>query len=276
MPRNSLLDPEAVDPARVDIADAPKKPRRRKKAPAPAWVEPWAEKAEARMRKRYPSPGVLLEPNDFGGHTTTSPHNNERAWDLQIHDAFGTRSHSVVRTFMRQLRELCGQGWDDKQGRWRPNETQLNAALAFVSGIRPRNEVDAALAAQMLAVHFMTMRVSAEALKYGGHVDPRTVSAAAKLARTFAAQIDTLNRSRGKGNTTRQKIVVKHEKHVHTHQHVHVHEGGQDSGAQPQAAGREHSVRKSIEQGPEVAPGCAALPSPDAIGSVVPLARRQG
>jgi hypothetical protein len=176
---------------------------------------------------------------------------------------------------MRQLRDLCGQGWDDQAQSWRPNETQLNAALAFVSGIRPRNEVEAALAAQMLAIHFMTMRVATEALKYG-LVDARTASAAAKLARTYAAQVSALERSRGKGSTTRQKIVVRHEKHVHTHQHVHIEQGVPGNGAQPHTAQGKHGVRKPVEQGAEVAPGSPALPSADASGSVVPLPRRRG
>jgi hypothetical protein len=275
MARNKLLDPDAVDPTRVDVATAPKPRRNRKKAAAPAWVEPWTKEADARMAKRYPSPGVLLEPNEHGGHTPTSPHDNERAWDLQIHDSFGTRSRSVVLTFMRQLRELSGQGWDDQRQCWRPNETQLNAALAFVSGIRPRNEVEAALAAQMLAVHLMQMRVSAEALRFNGHIDPRTLNAASALARTFTMQMGALYRNRGKGRSTRQKIVVKHEKHIHTHQHVHVHEGGQDIGAQPLAARSKQDGARTIEQGPENTTGCAALSGPDALGSVVPLASRQ-
>lgn len=260
--RNSIGDASDIDPARVDLAEAPRRKRKRRKAKAPTWVEPFAEEALERMHKRPGSPGVMLEPNDRGGYSCASPHENEQAWELQIHDALGTRSNSIVRAFMDQLTHLVRESWHERDHRWKPSESQLNAALAFIAGTRPRNEVEAALAAQMVAVHWMTMAVSANAMKYGGS-DARAAATAARLARTYAMQMEALNRSRGKRKASRQKITVKRESHVHHHQHVHVAGGSQEFGGQPHEPGE--AGRPTAES--------PALPGANAGGIVLPMPR---
>lgn len=263
-----------IDPARVDVATDPKpESRRRKVQKMPAMLEPWAEKAKARMEKRPASPGVMMEPRgDLGDFEPASPHDNDEVWSLQIHDAFGTRSPSTVAVFMEQLRALCGQSWNDERKAWHPSETELNAALNFINSVQPRNEAEAALAAQMLAVHFMTMRVSASALNTG---DARTASIAAKLARTYAMQMDTLQQARGKRRSTRQHITVRHEKHIHTHQHQHLAAWGCASPAPaPSALSGEHHV-PAIEQRTEAVRGSSTVSGADQIGQVVPIGRRE-
>jgi hypothetical protein len=256
-----------VDPATVDAASSPKPKRRRRKVqPMPKLLEPWADKARARMEQRPASPGIILERTGVCDEfEPASPHDNDEVWHLQIHDAFATRSPSAVRVFIEQLRALCGQHWSDREGMWRPSETELNAALNFVNSVQPKNEAEAALAAQMVAVHLMTMRVSAQALKLG---DPRSASVAGKLARTYAIQLDTLNRIRGMGRSSRQRITVRHEKHVHTHQHVHLEGGGSDLRGQPHEARKGSSVDKPRACELE---GRGALRSSDTTGNVVPL-----
>lgn len=271
-----------IDPAQVDIATAAKRPRKQRQVqPMPKLLEPWAAKAKVRMASRPASPGVMLERVGFDEFEPVSPHDNEDVWQHQIHDAFGTRSPSTVRVFIEQLRLLCGQHWDDGKKEWRPSETELNAALNFVNSVQPRNEAEAALAAQMLAVHFMTMRLSAQALNTG---DARTASVAGKLARTYAMQMDTLQRGRGKRRSTRQHITVRHEKHIHTHQHQHLTIPGTDtpgaawgcaSPASPPShiAGEQHVGQ--IDHRTAVTFGGTALSSEDQIGAVVPLASRK-
>ena len=72
------------------------------------------------------------------------------------------------------------------------------------------------LAAQMAAVHMATMTFARRLVLV--ETIPQQDSAERafnKLARTFAAQVEALNRHRGKGQ---QKMTVEH---------VHVYEGGQ-------------------------------------------------
>lgn len=253
--RNRVTDLGDIDPARVDVAAAPKpKPRKRKASPMPEFLGPETERAKDRMLKRPASPGIMFEPVGKGeaiGYLATSPHDNLAAWEIQIHDAFGTRSQSTVRTFIRHLEDLCGKAWNDADQQWKPSETELNMALNFISGTRPRNEMEAALAAQMLAVHLMQMKVSAQALG-SGWVDPRDAAIAGKLARTYTMQVDVFARLRGRKSPT-QSIKVRKETHVHYHDH----RGAGETGQQPH------------EQRP-------ALPSQEPGGQVVPLPRRSG
>ena len=212
------------------------------------------------MDKRPLSPGVLLEPVDGGGHRMTSPHSDMHLWELQLADAFGTRSASVMLTFMGMLKLLIpdtgGQGLDHNK----PDETELNAALAMAADIQPRNVAEAALAAQMVAVHWMQMRLAAQALNRGYSIHEREAALAGKLARTYVMQLQTLAQLRGGKKTARQSIKVSKE--THHHQHIHVHRGDDEHHGQPQATGA-----------PSVAK-LAALPGPDTKGRVVPISSR--
>ena len=94
---------------------------------------------------------------------------------------------------------------------------QANRVLAMLYGIQPQNELEAMLASQMVgvhnsAMHFLRLSVHPEQSFEGRDAN---VNRATKLLRTFTAQIEALNRLRGKGQ---QKVTVEH---------VHVNEGGQ-------------------------------------------------
>jgi len=96
------------------------------------------------------------------------------------------------------------------------DERQLNFMLAMVTGIEPRDQLEAMLAAQMAAVHNATMTFARRL----NHVDniPQQDSAERafnKLARTFASQVEALKRYRSAG---KQTVRVEH---------VTVNEGGQ-------------------------------------------------
>lgn len=246
-----------IDPARVDVALSKPRPKKRKLPPIPEKLVPLAKEARVRADARPASPGVLLEPWKDEGYEYSSPHRDWEAWELAIADAFGTRSHSTIYTFLDQLTGLCQKGWSDKSQRWKPNETELNCALNMVNSVRPRNEMEAALAAQMVALHFMTMRASEQVLR-NGYVIAQDAAIAAKLARTFTMQMDALTRARGKGRT-KQSIAVRKDTHVH----YHVHEG------EAQDFGRPHATDRAGEPAER-----AALPGPDESGRVVPIASR--
>ena len=130
--------------------------------------------------------------------------------------------------------------------------------LNMVAGIKPKNEMQAALAAQMVAVHMMMMSVSERCLRTYGCAEPRLLLAASKLARTFAIQTEALGKMQGR-KTTRQKITVTHEHHQH--QHVHMHRGESEIGSQPHAKGADASF--------------AAMLSNNATAPAVPLASRE-
>jgi hypothetical protein len=137
--------------------------------------------------------------------------------------------------------------------------------LNVVAGIKPKNEMEAALAAQMVAVHLMQMRLSARALS-SGYVVAEDAAIAGKLARTFVMQIDALSKLKGK-RSSKQTITVRQEKHVHHHQHVHIEGGGSEIRTQPHEANQ-----------PRPAGDCTrtALPGPDTSGNALPMCRDEG
>lgn len=214
LPQDGMIRPDEADLAT----------RRRTRAdnlPEPSEdLREWEGGAERRMLKRPYPPNVITSPDGQGGEHWTSPHADASLWTLQLADAFGTRSQAVVTTFMRQLEALtAGKTWDESKGQWRINETQFSAVLAIVNGMRPRNEMEACLAAQMVAVHMMQMALSAHAMKYPQ--DVKTAAVAGKLARTFTGQIDAMQGLKGKRRTVKQTITVRKEAHQHVHYYDH-------------------------------------------------------
>ncbi len=97
------------------------------------------------------------------------------------------------------------------------SEIAVNASLALIEGAKPQGEVEGALVLQMACTHAAAMAVLGRL--GGGHGTDRTIaakgSAAARLLRAYAAQVEALRRLRNGGSQ-----IVRVE-------HVHVNEGGQ-------------------------------------------------
>ena len=256
-PIGSTPNDGQLDPTSIDVAE--RKPRKRKArhrpAPSPELVE-WAEGAEKRLLARPYPPGIMLEPAGLNKEHWTSPHADVGLWQAQLGEAFGTRSKAVLTLFLRQLEALCSEDqWDEEAKQWRLDENEFSAALAMVNAIKPRNEMEAALAAQMVSVHLMQMKCAARAIRF--EHDDKTAAVAAKLARTFVIQMQALQALRGRSKTVRQSIKVRKE----LHQHVHCHRGDIETDGQPQATRAEE---------PEE---LRTLPSPNEARESVPRPR---
>jgi hypothetical protein len=217
------------------------------------------------MRRQH-GPVMTIDP---GTTALNSPFSEcEEEWRLMVLDTFGTRSHQVGNVFLHHLASLCSSAWNEQAQRWAPNEDELTAILHIVAAHKPRNEGEAALAAQIAATHVITMKVAKFA--YDHPFDHRTIGAYAKLAKASAQQVETVAGLKGKRRSTRQQITVTHEKHIHHHQHVHV-EGGVEK-----SEGQCHATRADKAERTHEAPERAALPGQDQGGTVVPLKSRAG
>jgi hypothetical protein len=94
-------------------------------------------------------------------------------------------------------------------------ERELNFMLAVVTGAKPKDQMEAMLAAQMAAVHMATMALARRLANVENTAQQDSAERAFnKLARTFAAQVEALKRYRSRGDQT-----VRVE-------HVTVNEGG--------------------------------------------------
>jgi hypothetical protein len=95
----------------------------------------------------------------------------------------------------------------------------VNASLAFIEGATPRDEIECALVIQMACTHSVTMAVLSRlgGAPGGDRSVSAMASAAARLLRAYATQVEALRRLRN-GNS--QTVRVEHV-------HVNVNEGGQ-------------------------------------------------
>jgi hypothetical protein len=94
---------------------------------------------------------------------------------------------------------------------------ETEGSPAFIEGAKPRDEVEAALVIQMACTHTASMVVLRRL--GGGYGGDRNLvamaSAAARLMRTYAIQVEALRR-------------LKHGSSQHVRvEHVHVHQGSQ-------------------------------------------------
>jgi hypothetical protein len=139
------------------------------------------------------------------------PDGQQREWWRRLKNALGTSSSHFVDASLQQLIAAARL----------PNggisEIAVNASLAFIEGGKPRNEVEAALLIQMACTHTAAMAVLGRLGNAGGPTRSSTAiaSAAAKLLRGYATQVEALRRLRNGGS---QFVRVEH---------VHVNDGGQ-------------------------------------------------
>lgn len=219
-----------IDPATVDLAD--RQARRARNRPAtPPELRGWEDAAQRRMMRRPYPVNIMLEPAEIEGREHwTSPHDDPGLWTLQLAEALGTRSQAVLSTFVAHLEELVGATmWDAETERRRVNESEFSAMLSIINSQKPNDEMQAMLCAQMVAVHWLQMKVSARAIRYP--YETKTVAAAGKLARTFVMQMDALQQAKGKRRTSRQTIKVTKE--IHQHVHYHATQGAKETNANP-------------------------------------------
>ena len=139
------------------------------------------------------------------------PDGQAREWWQRLRNAFGTASSAFVQASLYQLvaaARLPGSGI---------SEIAVNASLAFIEGAKPQGEVEGALIMQMACTHTAAMSVLGTFAGFHSHHRdvPLKASAAARLMRAYATQVETLRRLRNGGSQ-----VVRVE-------HVHVNEGGQ-------------------------------------------------
>ena len=108
-------------------------------------------------------------------------------------NALGVADREAMDGILRQLVRASASGGS-------PDEVNLSFMISMVKSLKPRDSVEAMLVAQMVSVHVMAMRCAqqlATADDIARH--DSAVRALGRLARTFPAQIEALNRYRSHG-----------------------------------------------------------------------------
>ena len=141
---------------------------------------------------------------------------------------------------------------------------QVTAMPAVMIGMKPRDELEGMLIAQLIATHNAAMECHRRAMVSGQPFENRreNLTQASKLSRTYAALTEALDRRRGKGH---QRITVEH---------VNVHAGGQaivgdvtsGGGSSQKSEQQTHATREITHE-----PGIP-MRSPDPERGTMPIA----
>jgi len=108
-------------------------------------------------------------------------------------DALGVADRDAMHGILRQLVKASVKGE-------RPDEVNLAFMISMVKSIKPRDSVEAMLVAQMVSVHVMAMRCAYHLANAEDVAQQDSAGRAfGRLARTFPAQIEALNRYRTNG-----------------------------------------------------------------------------
>jgi hypothetical protein len=251
------------------VAQSAEKPAGETTAAAQAFAEKLARRLppnevelaaieRAKKRTKARGPRVTLQIDERG---TSSPHSDVEGNRYRLADAFGTRSIQFVHSMLNGLgkatedhSEYCGF----RPGS--PDQEAFNAALAVIDGVRPKDEIEAMLAAHMAVTNIALLELVARTrgaiaghLYHGTGIKRLDVlgNLTTKFMRTYTMQVEALSRKRRKGGE--QNVMVKH---------VHVHAGAQAVVGNVNHRGR-RGVGKNEQQALEGEPHKAALTIPE-------------
>jgi hypothetical protein len=157
-----------------------------------------------RRTARMAAPVVKIAATKGNTVTAAPVHADPRVWQVGLEQAFGTTSSKFAGLMLNGLLNIALRSVSDI------DESALNGMLAALHGINPADEVEAMLAAQMVATHLAAMECLKQANLSQQTFEGRDMNLrhATKLSRTYTMQVETLKRYRSKGE---QRVVVQHQ-----------------------------------------------------------------
>lgn len=163
-------------------------------------VKRFTERRKARLRP----PKVKVKNIGPKRVDITADHPDRTVWSVQMAETFGVTEAILADRLFNQVLNATHAGGNEPV-----NQDVVNAAVAAVHGIGPRDTVEGMLAAQMVATHQAAMELlrrtngadTIQRLEANGNM-------ATKMLRTFTAQVEALKRHRSKGE---QRVVVQHQ-----------------------------------------------------------------
>lgn len=161
------------------------------------------ETYKKRRKGIFPLPTMKVEMSDGAGKRVASlavDHPDPAiGYDL-LSEALSADSNAFLAGTLDALGLIAQRGDTVVEG-------QMNYALAIVSGVRPKDQIEATLDIQMAAIHLAAMNAAANmgAAKTWElrESQERTLN---RLARTFVAQVEALKRYRSKGV---QRVIIE-------------------------------------------------------------------
>ena len=143
--------------------------------------------AAADQTKAAPAPRKLLP------HGFSIDHPDPEHGEQLMSDALGVSDRDAMHGILRQLVKASVNGQ-------KPDAVNLAFMISMVKSIKPRDSVEAMLVAQMVSVHVMAMRCAYHLANAEDIARQDSAGRAlGRLARTFPAQMEALNRYRNNG-----------------------------------------------------------------------------
>lgn len=209
--------------------------------------------ASARRKERRPRIAAKLDKHR-NGLKASPDHSDIPGWSARLCDAFGSTSPDFISIEISRI--ITALNVTDESG-----TPSLNAALATLDGLQPKDEIEAMLASQMATTHAFVMKLLGRA---GRAEDLEQFDSAGKMAdrllRTYTMQVDALAKLRRGGQQT-----VRVE-------HVHVHPGGQAVVGNVTQLTRGRGVLDPGNQPHAIAHAqCATLPNQDTARDALPI-----
>lgn len=191
----------------VETPPEPSKEVTVKKEPTPQEL---AALERYKARNANVPPGLTFTKTEDGALSIDTDEPDRQHGMVLLLDSLGTADSDFFTGYIRQVVNAVSKNDIDTNA--------TNEALAFIRGVKPRDEVEASLAAQMMATHNAMMTFASRLNRVETITQQDSaITAFNKLARTYAVQVETLKKYRATGE---QRVVVQH-------QHVTVEEGGQ-------------------------------------------------
>ncbi len=176
-------------------------------AKANATIEAMAK--EFRAARASPFASLIKVENDGGKQRIGPAHADPLVGEFLLKDATGASDFMFRDAILNQLARSASEGGKIDEGK-------LNFTLSVVRSTKPKDQLEAMLAAQMAVVHLAMMGMAPILANINEIPQLDSVGRAFNnLARTFATQMEALKRYRSGGE---QKVTV---------QHVSVSDGGQ-------------------------------------------------
>ena len=144
-----------------------------------------------RRARSIPNPAVPRV--KFFQHGFSIDHPDPATGERLMAAALGVADRDAMYGILKQLVKASMNGE-------RPDESNLAFMISMMQSIRPRDAIEAMLAAQMVSVHVMAMRCAYHLASADDIAQQDSATRAlGRLARTFPAQIEALNRHRNSG-----------------------------------------------------------------------------
>jgi hypothetical protein len=190
-----------------------------------------AKRALQRRVEAPPAPRIKVKQTDSRTVSFSFEHENQPVGQLLLAEALGSADMDFINGLLGQLANAAKRNGTVA-------EADINFLISVIKDIKPRDQLEAMLVAEMAVVHEATMA----AARRLGNIEnilqqDSAVNALTKLTRTFAVQMEALKRYR---SAAEQKVTV---------QHVNISDGGQAIVGNV-SAGREKNVRKPTPSAP--------------------------